>query len=170
MSKEYDKYLEQHRNAVKDAYYWIKENLPEILPSAPVDRYFMEKAIEEHDRSKDSTEEYQAYDDYFYGEKPSKKIDESFNQAWLHHIHANPHHWQYWILRNDEPGPDKFLKIPHVTMIEMICDWWSFGWTSGNLTSIQKWYNGHKNHIKMNPESRAFIETAIQLIINKVRS
>ena len=81
MSKEYDKYLEQHRNAVKDVYYWIKENLPEILPTAPVDRYFMEKAIEEHDRSKDSTEEYQAYDDYFYGEKPSKKIDEPFNQA-----------------------------------------------------------------------------------------
>jgi hypothetical protein len=27
----------------------------------------------------------------------------SFDKAWLHHQHNNPHHWQYWLLREDSP-------------------------------------------------------------------
>lgn len=29
------------------------------------------------------------------------KNEYRFNIAWLKHIHRNPHHWQYWILLND---------------------------------------------------------------------
>ena len=32
MSKEYDLYLEQHKNAVRQALYWIMDNLPTLIP------------------------------------------------------------------------------------------------------------------------------------------
>jgi hypothetical protein len=36
-------------------------------------------------------------------------IDANFSRAWLHHQHCNPHHWQYWILRNDSDSRHKWL-------------------------------------------------------------
>src|SRR5947207_278928 len=29
-------------------------------------------------------------------------VDEAFDGAWLHHQHVNKHHWQHWVLRNDD--------------------------------------------------------------------
>lgn len=77
-----------------------------------------------HDRSKYSDEEYIPYIEYFYGTK-SKKIDTEFNYAWLHHIHNNPHHWQYWVLKHDDK-PEEALEMPYEYIIEMFCDHWSF--------------------------------------------
>ena len=33
MSREYDSYLEQHKSNVKKGFDWIKNNLPELIPS-----------------------------------------------------------------------------------------------------------------------------------------
>ena len=35
MSKQYDLYLEQHRGNVAKGFYWIQENLPELLINVP---------------------------------------------------------------------------------------------------------------------------------------
>ncbi len=32
------------------------------------------------------------------------RIDLGFNTAWLKHIHRNPHHWQHWVLFEDNPS------------------------------------------------------------------
>lgn len=46
----------------------------------------------------------------------------AFNAAWLHHIHHNPHHWQHWILRQDD-GREVVLVPPNAVVNEMIADW-----------------------------------------------
>lgn len=82
-----------------------------------------------HDNSKLSFEEFVPYVEAFYGDygysfiadKCETNLDlippeiaaamraahrltmELFDVAWLYHQHRNPHHWQYWCLREDDP-------------------------------------------------------------------
>lgn len=58
-----------------------------------------------HDMSKFRPSEWFAYAATFYKSDGSKQYDETpkFNRAWLLHQHRNPHHWQYWLLREDSP-------------------------------------------------------------------
>lgn len=80
MSQKYDKYLENHRQAVKKAYQWIAAYIPELTDVEAT------RNIEFHDMSKNTPDEYKPYDDYFYGEQTPAVI-EAFNRAWLMHIH-----------------------------------------------------------------------------------
>lgn len=93
MSVEYDNYLNEHIMNVNRAYDWIRTNLRGI--ASPNSDFTSLLYLGHHDESKYSIEEYDAYDAYFYGPM-SKDVKENFNYAWLHHIHENPHHWQYW--------------------------------------------------------------------------
>lgn len=156
MSIEYDNYLIEHRENVRKGLNWIKHNLPDLLSGHEV--YY--RQIEwEHDRSKDDREEYDAYDNYFYGGQRTKKIEEEFNRAWLHHIHRNPHHWQYWVLINDEAKEGVIaLRMPYRYVIEMICDWWAFSWRKGNLYEIFDWYDKHKDYMKLHKDTKELIE------------
>ena len=93
----------------------------------------------------------------------------NFRYAWLRHIHKNPHHWQHWILINDDPDEGEILlEIPYNYIIEMICDWWSFSWANGDLFSIFAWYAEHKDYIRMNPDSRKTVEDILENIRNKL--
>ena len=108
MSLAYDLYLEQHRGNVAKGFKWIQENLPDLL--IPINGVSYEHQICYcHDLSKDDEEEYNAYDAYFYGRNRSYQVVKDFNYAWLHHIHNNPHHWQYWILINDDPNEGEII-------------------------------------------------------------
>lgn len=176
MSKEYDNYLIEHRGNVERGYLWLKENLPELFDC--LDRDIVNtiemNCVYMHDLSKRDKDEYCAYDDYFYckdniSDLEKNIIQQDFNVAWLHHIHKNPHHWQYWILNNDDPElGEMILSIPYEYIIEMICDWWSFSWKTGNLSEIFNWYNNHKDYIKMNSESRKIVEDILNKIKNKL--
>ena len=103
MSQNYDYYLEKHLKNVKKAYNYILKNLPEYDKNGEKRFEFGDWSINNHDKSKLSEEEYEAYDAYFNGDKTNKKVKNEFEKAWLHHIHNNPHHWQYYILREDDP-------------------------------------------------------------------
>jgi hypothetical protein len=154
MSYNYDEYLYDHKTAVKKAYEWlISHNI--ILPCLTDDE------LNRHDTSKYGAEEYKPYDDYFYGNK-SHAVVEAFNYAWLHHIHNNPHHWQYWVLQHDDE-PEEVLEMPYEYIIEMICDWWSFSFRSGNLGEIFDWYEKHKD-MKLAPKTRKTVEDILDKI------
>ena len=156
MSTMYDTYLDEHKAAVWQAYLWIEEHIPQVLEDINADVTWQIRY--DHDASKYDPEEYQAYDDYFYGDK-SYAVVKAFNYAWLHHIHNNPHHWQYWVLVNDdEKDGTKALEIPMEYIIEMICDWWSFSFRKGDLREIFNWYDDHKERIVMNEKSRKKVE------------
>ena len=155
MSSEYDIYLRQHRNNVNRGYQWLRTNLPEIFDGCGA----IDEQIFRHDVSKNSNEEYTPYDLYFYGNNKSYAVVQNFRKAWLHHIHVNPHHWQHWILVNDDPGEGEILlEMPLPYIIEMICDWWAFSWQKGNLSEIFSWYDKHQQYIKLAPKTREIVE------------
>ena len=161
MSKEYDNYLEQHRANVMKGFKWLKEELP-VLFSEDFD-------LTDHDISKNESFQYRAYDAYFYGNNKSNKVVEDFNLAWLDHIHKEPHHWQHWVLINDDPNEGTVcLEMPERYVIEMICDWWAFSWSKGNLYEIFKWYNEHEVHIKLHKKTRARVEYVLDMIGKKL--
>lgn len=168
MSKQYDLYLEQHRSNVAKGFYWIQENLPELLINIPGVSYEYQICYS-HDYSKNELDEYEAYDAYFYGGNRSYKVVQDFNYAWLNHIHRNPHHWQYWVLINDDPDEGEIiLDMPYNYIIEMICDWWAFSWNSGNLNEIFDWYEEHKDYMKLSEKTRKKVEDVLTNIKKKL--
>lgn len=153
MSKEYDEYLLRHKNNVRKGYSWLQMNLPELFVDHTDDGSW--DVNYNHDQSKYNKDEYDAYDAYFYGNNRSFTVVNAFRLAWLLHIHRNPHHWQYWVLHNDNPDEGEIvLEMPYNYIIEMICDWWSFSWQKGDLSEIFNWYDEHSSYMKLAPKTR----------------
>lgn len=154
MSNQYDAYLTKHKDGVSKAFEWINSNMHEfIYPNETK----LRNQIATHDESKFSSEEYYAYDAYFYGINKTFMVVENFNKAWLHHIHNNPHHWQHWVLLQDE-GTVVCVDMPMNYIVEMICDWWSFSWTDGNLFEIFDWYEDNKKNMDLSDVTRTVVE------------
>lgn len=172
MSKEYDLYLEQHKGNVAKGFYWIRDNLPGLMNlfERLSDCSYLEYQIcHLHDASKTDAEEYAAYDRYFYGDSNSKSYEtnRNFKYAWLSHIHKNPHHWQHFVLNNDEPKEGEvILDMPLNYILEMVCDWWAFSWNTGNLFEIFDWYDKHKDYMKLSSYTRDKVE----LILSTIRA
>lgn len=166
MSKEYDLYLEEHKANVRKGFEWIRENVPEILRLYYGNIGDLEHQIcIAHDWSKSNREEYDPYDAYFYGGNKSYAVVQEFNYAWLRHIHNNPHHWQYWVLINDDPKEGEIiLDMPFEYILEMICDWWAFSWKSENLAEIFKWYEKHAAYMKLSTKTRDTVEYILERI------
>ena len=156
MSTEYSNYIVTHVENVKKAQNWLKDHkiISEELASQ----------IDSHDLSKYSAEEYEAYDNYFYG-KQTEKVKTDFNYAWLHHIHNNPHHWQHWVLINDDDGTYA-LEMPKEYVIEMLSDWWAFSHESGNLYEIFDWYKDHTKKMILHKNTKKLVED----ILGKIKA
>lgn len=179
MSVEYNKYIKTHKGCVTTALEWIMTRIPSqklnmLFPKLDTGLIYYNVSI--HDESKRSNAEYGPYDDYFYGEK-TDSVKKAFDYAWLHHIHNNPHHWQYWVLKEDDSIANdhlmcvKCLEIPDVYIIEMICDWWSFSWKNysishdkNDLYEIFNWYTDNAGNIAMNPNSLEKVHSLLRLI------
>lgn len=158
MSREYDNYLTEHKGNVARGFHWIQEHLPELIPVEDGIDYEHQICFS-HDKSKNESDEYDAYDAYFYGRNRSFQVVQDFNYAWMNHIHRNPHHWQHWILLNDEPNEGEIiLDIPYHYILEMVCDWWAFSWAKGDLTEIFNWYDQHKSYMKLSEKTRKTVE------------
>ena len=165
MSKEYNRYLDEHINNVHAAACWMADTLDTIkeLGSDVVNTAF--KNICNHDGSKYTPEEYDPYDDYFYGEKDN----DAFNRAWLHHIHSNPHHWQHWVLITETDNENIFaLEMPKEYVFEMVADWWSFSLKSSNLQEIFDWYDAHRFLIILHPHTRKLVEAILDELKEKI--
>lgn len=170
MSKAYDEYLEDHIENVKKAFNWmIDQGVLDFLDlnDDEIEKY--SKVIYNHDNTKYWADEYEAYDRYFYPDEyednpPFSQRVEEYQRAWLEHMHRNPHHWQHWVLINDN-GFFTVLPMPEVYIIEMICDWWSFSWKKGNLYEIFDWIDENSPHILLDNETIRLVEK----ILNRIR-
>ena len=166
MSQQYDEYLHEHiSNVIKGLYWMLDHGIIPIKVAYSETGSSLTGAAKYHDETKYGPEEYDAYDDYFYGKEGRDQddiavIDSAFDYAWLHHLHNNPHHWQYWVLINDDDGM-RPLRMPENHMYEMIADWWSFSWKSRNLKAIFGWYEDHKDRMILHEETRAGVEAAL---------
>ena len=156
---EYDKYLSLHIANVQTTfeerflpYYENKLSLEDIK--------LLREQISHHDDSKTSIEEYQPYVDRFYpdGSKSEEVISNNFAYAWLHHLHNNPHHPQYWYLRNDtDHNEDRVLDIPFNYVVEMLCDWGSFYYVTPG-SSAKSWYTSHGDEYEFSENTKNLIE------------
>lgn len=184
LDSEYNNYLTEHIGNVQKGYEWLKDNLPDVVDEYNFIeelKYYgeLDEIIEKHDESKynkipdaehyyDLTSEWDAYNNYFYGDK-TPQVKQLFDYAWLAHIHANPHHWQHWLLQNDDPKIGlRVLDMPYVFIIEMICDHWSFSWKTGNLSEIFDWYNKNKAGIIFSDKTRKTYESILDKIKEKL--
>lgn len=161
---EYDEYLKDHISFVQKGLSWICDNAPRIVEKVDVD--LLKQQISHHDSSKYSAAEYTAYNNYFYG-KRTTEVEKVFNYAWLHHIHNNPHHWQHWLLQEDD-GDMIPLDMPENYVIEMLCDHWAFSWKSGNLKEIQSWYETNKDNIILSKNTRMLYEQYLSILLDAV--
>lgn len=161
MSIEYDIYLEHHKMNVKDGFNWLCVNMPEIFKNIYDDLDWQIGFAHDLSKTRDQ-EEYKAYDDYFYGRNKSYAVIQAFNYAWLSHIHHNKHHWQHWVLINDDSEEGiNILDMPDNYIIEMICDWWAFSWNANDLYSIFQWYRDHKKYMKLSPATKQKVENIL---------
>lgn len=168
MSKEYDLYLKEHKENVAKGFHWIQKYLPALLAGLN-DEDLEWQICMAHDASKTDQEEYAAYDAYFYGGNRSYAVVQDFNLAWLHHIHCSKHHWQHWVLINDDPNEGEIiLDMPLNYIIEMICDWWAFSWSKGKLDEIFSWYEDHKDYMKLSNKTRYTVERILESISLKL--
>jgi hypothetical protein len=115
-----------------------------------------------HDFSKFLPNEFISYAKYFYGKYPSyiqSNVETQMNYAWLKHQKLNKHHWQYWVLMNDD-GTIQPLEIPYKYLVEMLCDWIAVGKNFGSNPKV--WYYENKEHIVMHENSRQLLELLLK--------
>ena len=63
----------------------------------------------------------------------------------------------------------EITEIPYRYIVEMICNWWSFSWSSEDLTEIFKWYEEHKNHMILHPSTRVIVEDILKKFKNELQ-
>jgi hypothetical protein len=124
-----------------------------------------------HDWSKLTPAEWFPYVRHFHGPTPIQRdpvgyykptgISEEFDRAWLHHIHRNPHHWQHWLLVQDE-DKDKILPMPRPCLLEMVADWRGAGKAQCTPDTLA-WYRKHRTKMQLHPDSRAMVECLLQV-------
>lgn len=159
-------YINEHRANVKKAFdYLVKIG---IVDKEDFDLYEELKVnIQNHDFSKRSIYEFEPYAKRFFLPNGKELYKEDFDKAWLHHIHSNPHHWNYWVLV-DGVGEITALEMPKVYVYEMICDWLSFGFKKGDLTEIKSFNESKRNEYILHPNTRKLVDDIIKKIVDEV--
>lgn len=112
-----------------------------------------------HDLSKFLPDEFFPYLEYFYGDKNSIfafYFEERFKEAWLLHQKRNKHHWQYWILRNDN-GSTIALDMPIQYCEEMLADWIGAGLAINGKLEVKSWFEKNKANMLLSPSTLNWI-------------
>jgi hypothetical protein len=124
-----------------------------------------------HDLSKFFLSEFIPYANHFYGSKDGIKKgrdktgyykstdtgDREFDFAWLLHQKRNDHHWQWWILPEDEGGFKTMpMSIPAIK--EMVCDWRGAGRAQGYGDNTIEWYEKNKDKMIFHPKTKKYLE------------
>lgn len=117
-----------------------------------------------HDVSKFFPSEWRPYVLSFYGgweykDRPNWLVND-FDYAWLYHQKRNKHHWQYWILNQDE-DETKTLEMPDKYRKEMLADWHGAGRAITGERNTKSWYEKNKDKIMLNPETREWLENQL---------
>lgn len=123
----------------------------------------------EHDASKFWVDEFEPYANYFYlpdgqpryRDSISDRIQSDFDYAWLHHIHYNPHHWQHWILRNDDTSLH-VLEMPYTYIHEMVADWMGASMAYTGSWDMTDWLQGNLKKIILHKNTAEILRDYLQ--------
>lgn len=132
-----------------------------------------------HDWSKLLPSEFFPYAKYFYGNYKSiqefngdvrnkylssgcykERIDEKFDFAWLLHQKRNRHHWQWWLLREDNGGV-KILDMQPKYRCEMFCDWLGAG-RAQRAGPVWEWYDANMEKMQLSEDTRIEIDYMVE--------
>lgn len=143
-----------------------------------------------HDWSKFLPSEFFPYAEYFYGRKRNCYIcnhivgsqcdvncsgigqgeqatncedysSDAFDFAWLLHQKRNRHHWQWWLLPEDNGGL-KVLEMTEKYRCEMFCDWLGAGKAQRNGVPVWTWYEANKDKMQLHRTTQELLEIMIR--------
>lgn len=169
---KYSEYLTSHIENVNKAYKWFIDNniLDDVFDNETIDKAKVK--CTSHDQSKYQEPEFESYRQWF---DPTNEEVEENNQGnrekfligWNHHLHNNPHHWEYWTLLDETDQTNILtLDIPDEYIIEMLCDWFSFSISKNDPKEIISWYKDKKDGIIMHQNSQEKIQKVLDKIAN----
>lgn len=153
--EKYKQYVLTHKERVKKFSIWLQRNLPEIFNS--IDINVFNELINEHDDSKFSEEEFEPYANFWYNDSDHYDYDPEYEAAWEHHWMNNEHHPEYWL------GQD----MPYIYILEMLCDWGSFGIANGNILELVDYYYSEArddNEKNLSANTKKIIEEILEQI------
>lgn len=126
-----------------------------------------------HDMSKFRPDEFKPYAKYFYGEYGIKfnggflwehrrnyEVKKQFDYSWLLHQKRNKHHWQWWLLPEDDGGV-KVIEMSKEYKVEMLCDWRGAGMAIVGEDNTREWYEKNRGNMNLNKWTRNWIEYSI---------
>lgn len=128
-----------------------------------------------HDWDKFLPDEWFPYANYFYGNLPTEQecrtaymlglfpytkeqCERDFDKAWLFHQNRNKHHWQYWMLVDDDDGKPRCLPMPDKYRREMLADWRGAGRAITGKDNTLEWYQERKDRIQLHPDTKQWID------------
>lgn len=136
-----------------------------------------------HDLSKFLPGEFVPYARFFYGKYPSlenvhgdmrnriqvykEDVARSFDLAWLLHQKRNDHHWQWWILTEDDGGT-KIMPMSINAIKELVCDWIGAGMAISGREDPWPWYQANREKMKFHSDTRRIIEMSLDAIHKKL--
>lgn len=134
-----------------------------------------------HDWSKFLPSEFVPYAETFYGtRKSTEALDaigefgraelaphgyfarDRFHVAWNWHQKRNPHHWQFWILLNDDSTQSP-LPMPERYRREMFADWVGAGRAITGKRDVVAWFERSRPKMQLHPETAIWIEDRMAL-------
>lgn len=127
-----------------------------------------------HDTSKLSPDEWIPYAWHFYGPgarnrrdstgyyKPTDTGDAAFDFAWMLHQKRNKHHWQWWLLPEDDGGT-KILPMPDRYRREMLADWRGASKAQGYGGNVTKWFLTNRSKMQLHPDTTRWLEDQLGL-------
>ena len=147
-TREYLDYLEEHILNVEKAWSELQDKCKDMRFMWDDYYYFsIQDAVEAHDISKLSEQEFVQYRKAFYSAKNEPKYDMS--EAWEHHKRENPHHWENWTeLGWGNPAAE-------VHCVHMVIDWIAMGYKFGD--TAQFFYEKNQDKINIPKEAVSFI-------------
>lgn len=158
----YKEYIYTHKLNVQKSWDNMKNNSicmelisDKFMGNINIAIQLIDELIKNHDNSKLSPEEFNAYRKEHYPVSPEEKEanKENYEKAWKHHYHNNMHHWDWWYENN------LMDSMPFANVVEMICDWEAVGYFYG--TSTKEWYIKNKHEIHLGEKQRRFVEDLI---------
>lgn len=87
-----------------------------------------------------------------------------FDIAWNHHQKRNPHHWQYWVLMNDN-GSVEAMPMPFEDKVEMLCDWMGAGAAikrkAPSKAETKAWFDKNRANMKLHSSTIEWLENEL---------
>lgn len=156
--KMYYDYVLEHINNVKKGFeYFVKKGNGKVFKLNEKQIKDLKNQIDQHDASKFENEEFYPYSDFFFGEK-TEEVKNKFKIAVKLHKSRNSHHPEYWTDKNG------IQDMPFDKILEMVCDWWSFGIKQKDYFEIFKFYENNRHKFNFSKQTQTQVDNLLAFI------